>query len=155
MKKIITISREYGAGGHSIGVRVAKELGIPFYDRDIILETAKASGFDMDLIENEVRKALGMPLTEIKQTQCDGHWCEMIVHANIEKEGLLEEIVIDPVIMEKHVKVVDFAVKKGDLVKPFTGANMSLGDIFLRFDSRAELDDVMKRSNDWLKVILQ
>ena len=111
--------------------------------------------YGVDLIENEVRKALGMPLTEIKQTQCDGHWCEMIVHANIEKEGLLEEIVIDPVIMEKHVKVVDFAVKKGDLVKPFTGANMSLGDIFLRFDSRAELDDVMKRSNDWLKVILQ
>lgn len=35
MDKIITISREYGAGGHSIGQQVAKELGIPFYDRDI------------------------------------------------------------------------------------------------------------------------
>ena len=33
MDKIITISREYGAGGHSIGQQVAKELGIPFYDR--------------------------------------------------------------------------------------------------------------------------
>ena len=53
MNKIITISREYGAGGHSIGVRVAEELGIPFYDRDIIRETAKASGFDPELIENE------------------------------------------------------------------------------------------------------
>ena len=31
MNKIITISREYGAGGHSIGQQVAKELGIPFY----------------------------------------------------------------------------------------------------------------------------
>ena len=28
MNKIITISREYGAGGHTIGQRVAKELGI-------------------------------------------------------------------------------------------------------------------------------
>ena len=36
MDKIITISREYGAGGHSIGQQVAKELGIPFYDRDIL-----------------------------------------------------------------------------------------------------------------------
>ena len=36
MNKIITISREYGAGGHSIGQQVAKELGIPFYDRDIL-----------------------------------------------------------------------------------------------------------------------
>ena len=49
--KIITISREYAAGGHSIGQRVAKELGIEFYDRDIIRETAKASGMDISQIE--------------------------------------------------------------------------------------------------------
>ena len=53
MKKVITISREYGAGGHSIGQRVAQELGIPFYDRDIVQETVKASGFDLDLVEEE------------------------------------------------------------------------------------------------------
>ena len=53
MDKIITISREYGAGGHSIGKRVAEELGIPFYDRDILKETVKASGFDSDLVETE------------------------------------------------------------------------------------------------------
>ena len=51
--KIITISREYGAGGHSIGKQVADKLGIQFYDRDIVRETAKASGFDTELIENE------------------------------------------------------------------------------------------------------
>lgn len=53
MRKIITISREYGAGGHSIGQRVAEELGIPFYDRDIVKETARASGFETELIETE------------------------------------------------------------------------------------------------------
>ena len=53
MNKIITISREYGAGGHSIGKGVAEALGIPFYDRDIVRETAKASGFDPELIEDE------------------------------------------------------------------------------------------------------
>lgn len=53
MNKIITISREYGAGGHTIGKAVAEALGIPFYDRDIVRETAKASGFDRELIENE------------------------------------------------------------------------------------------------------
>lgn len=53
MEKIITISREFGAGGHTIGKRVAQELGIAFYDRDIVRETAKASGFDPQLIENE------------------------------------------------------------------------------------------------------
>ena len=44
MKKIITIGREYGAGGGEIGRRVSRELDIPYYDRDIILKTALASG---------------------------------------------------------------------------------------------------------------
>ena len=43
---IITISREYGAGGHSIGKSVAKELGIEFFDRDIIRAAVKESGLD-------------------------------------------------------------------------------------------------------------
>ena len=53
MNKVITISREYGAGGHTIGKRVAKELGIEIYDRDIVRETVKASGFEADLVERE------------------------------------------------------------------------------------------------------
>ena len=43
MKRIITIGREFGAGGRDLGRRLARELGIAFYDRDIILRTAKAS----------------------------------------------------------------------------------------------------------------
>ena len=53
MKKIITISREYGAGGHSIGKQVAQQLGIPFYDKDILRESVKASCFDTELVETE------------------------------------------------------------------------------------------------------
>lgn len=43
MRKIITIAREFGAGGGEIGKRVAKELGIAYYDKDVILKTAIAS----------------------------------------------------------------------------------------------------------------
>ena len=51
MKKIITIAREFGAGGGEIGRRVAKELGIEFYDKDIILRTALAnSKLDPELV---------------------------------------------------------------------------------------------------------
>lgn len=53
MDKVITISREYGAGGHSIGRRVAQELGIEIYDKDIVKETVKASGFDAELVQRE------------------------------------------------------------------------------------------------------
>ncbi len=53
MSSIITISREYGAGGHSIARKVAKELGIEIYDRDIIRNTARDSGLDVDIVERE------------------------------------------------------------------------------------------------------
>lgn len=40
-KIVITISREYGSGGHDIGERIARELQIPFYDRDYVAENAR------------------------------------------------------------------------------------------------------------------
>lgn len=43
MRKIITIGREFGAGGGEIGKRVAQELGLPYYDKAIILKTAAAN----------------------------------------------------------------------------------------------------------------
>ena len=44
MKTIITIGRQFGSGGKEIGIRVAKELGIPFYDDELLHEAAKQSG---------------------------------------------------------------------------------------------------------------
>ena len=43
----------------------------------------------------------------------------------------------------------------GDVVKPFTGANMTLGDMFLRFDTREELDKAMSDPSQWLKIEYQ
>ena len=60
MNKVITISREYGAGGHTIGKRVAQELGIEIYDKDIVRETVRASGFETEVVqeaEEDVSKA--------------------------------------------------------------------------------------------------
>ncbi|MCR5723508.1 MAG: cytidylate kinase-like family protein [Treponema sp.] len=50
MKKIITISREYGSGGRVIGQLVAKELGYNFYDKEIIDMAAQESGLSADFI---------------------------------------------------------------------------------------------------------
>ena len=44
MKTIITIGRQFGSGGKEVGIRVAKELGIPFYDEELLQEAAKKSG---------------------------------------------------------------------------------------------------------------
>ena len=110
--------------------------------------------YGVDLIENEVRKAIGMPIKAVTQTACDGVWCEMVVHARPGESGMLKGIVIDPEIKEKYVKVIDMSTKEGEYVRPFTGANMALGDMFLRFDSREELDEVMAESKEWLRIDL-
>ena len=50
-KKIITISREFGSGGRTIGRKVAEELGIPFYDKELVEQIAVESGFAPKFIE--------------------------------------------------------------------------------------------------------
>lgn len=47
MKKIITISREFGAGGSTIGKKVAEALGYEFYDKSIILQAASEKNIDV------------------------------------------------------------------------------------------------------------
>ena len=49
--KIITISREFGSGGRSIGREVAKRLGIPFYDKELVEQIAIESGFAPKFVE--------------------------------------------------------------------------------------------------------
>ena len=49
--KIITISRQFGSGGRTIGREVANRLGIPFYDKELVDQIALESGFSPDFIE--------------------------------------------------------------------------------------------------------
>lgn len=55
--KVITISREYGSGGRNIGEEVAKRLGISYYDKVIIEEIAKETGYDKDFVERKVESS--------------------------------------------------------------------------------------------------
>ena len=50
-KRIITISREYGAGGLPVGRLIAEKLGIPFYDKKLVEHVAQESGFAPKFIE--------------------------------------------------------------------------------------------------------
>lgn len=49
--KVITISRQFGSGGRTIGKEVAERLGIPYYDKELVDAVAKESGFSHEFIE--------------------------------------------------------------------------------------------------------
>lgn len=72
---IITISREFGSGGREIGIALAKQLGIDFYDKELISLAAKESGIDPALFErideqaaNSLLYSLSMGMFNFGQT---------------------------------------------------------------------------------------
>jgi cytidylate kinase len=55
--RIITISREFGSGGRTIGKNLAEKLGIHCYDYELIEELVKISGFDKDYVKEQSEDA--------------------------------------------------------------------------------------------------
>lgn len=107
-----------------------------------------------NLIEAEIRQAIGEEVEGLFQPEFEGVWCEMVVHNGAGKSGYFEKLEIDAEIREKYVRLVDMSAMPGDYVEPFTGANKSFGDVFLRFGSREELNDIMGHSNEWMRIRL-
>ena len=56
-KNIITISREFGSGGRTIGKMVADQLGIAFYDKELINLASEESGLCREFFEKADEKA--------------------------------------------------------------------------------------------------
>ena len=54
---VVTIAREFGSGGHEIGQIIAKDLGLDFYDGEIIKEAASRSGYHEDYVRENEEKA--------------------------------------------------------------------------------------------------
>lgn len=61
-KKIITISRQFGSGGRTVGRLVAEKLGIPFYDKELVEQISLESGFAPKFVEEHGEHAPGKTL---------------------------------------------------------------------------------------------
>lgn len=59
LNRVITVSREFGSGGRTIGKTVAEKLGIPCYDAELIQKIAEESGYAADYIREEGEAASG------------------------------------------------------------------------------------------------
>lgn len=59
---IITISRQFGSGGHTVGKIVAEKLGIPFYDKELVDQIALESGFAPKFVEEHGEHSPGRTL---------------------------------------------------------------------------------------------
>ena len=108
---------------------------------------------DVDIIEAETKKALGLPVGDIHEPVYKGHFAIMVLHAD--REGVFSGVDIDEIFFSEHVIEVELRVNPGDRVSSFSGANAALGTLFLKFNSREELAVGLENHREWLKIILK
>lgn len=106
----------------------------------------------VDLITNAVRAAVGDEVVAVEQKPYNGHWAEVILHAD--KDGHFFSLDMDSVFKEKHVKQIDLWVKKGDKVSAFRGANDAIGTLVLQFDTEEELILALAQQELWMQVVI-
>lgn len=56
-KFVITIARQYGSGGRTVGQMLAKELGVEYYDKDLIIKASEESGINIALFADADEKS--------------------------------------------------------------------------------------------------
>ncbi|MCQ2364518.1 MAG: ATP-grasp domain-containing protein [Akkermansia sp.] len=91
----------------------------------------------VDLITNAVRAAVGLPVSGLQQKPYNGHWAEVILHAD--KAGIFRSLDVVPA-RQKNVVELDLWVSEGDSVTAFRGANDAIGTLVLKFDTAEEMD---------------
>ena len=108
---------------------------------------------DVDIIEAEVCASVGLSLPEIHEPNYNGYYAINVLHSD--RDGVFKELRIDPDFERDHLVERDLWVRSGDAVSAFTGANQSLGTIFLRFNTREELNTFVLSPASYILVVVE
>ena len=107
----------------------------------------------VDMITAITRAMVGDPILEpIEQKPYNGHWAEIILHAD--KDGVFDHLEISKNLPAEIVEE-DLWVDKGDKVESFEGANNAIGTLVLKFQTAEALEKSITNQRDWLKVIVK
>ncbi len=107
----------------------------------------------VDMITAITRAMVGDPILEpIEQKQYNGHWAEIILHAD--KDGVFDHLEISKDLPAEVVEE-DLWVEKGDKVESFEGANNAIGTLVLKFHTAEELENAITNQKQWLNVIVK
>ena len=106
----------------------------------------------VDMITAITRAIVGDEPDAIEQKPYNGHWAEVILHA--EKDGEFVGLQIDSSLSAEIVEE-DLWVKPGDFVHGFEAANDAIGTLVLRFENAEELEKAIANQAAWLKVVVK
>ena len=98
------------------------------------------------------RAMVGDEPEKIEQKPYNGHWAEIILHAD--KSGIYDHLEISKELPAEVIEK-DLWVKEGDSVHSFEGANDAIGTLVLRFDNAEDLEKALLNQREWLKVVVK
>lgn len=104
----------------------------------------------VDLITAITRAMVGDEPEPIEQKPYNGHWAEVILHAD--NDGEFVGLQIDPLLPAKVVEE-DLWVVPGDHVHGFEAANDAIGTLVLRFENPGDLEVAIETQSQWLSII--
>lgn len=107
----------------------------------------------VDMITAITRAIVGDPILDpIEQKPYNGHWAEIVLHADI--EGLFDHLEISKQIPAEVIEE-DLWVNQGDHVDSFEGANNAIGTLVLKFHTAEDLENAISNQRSWLKVVVK
>ncbi len=106
----------------------------------------------VDMITAMTRYIVGDSVPYIKQKPYNGHWAEIILHAD--ESGVFDHLEISKDLPAEIVEK-DLWVEKGEKVEPFEGANNAIGTLVLRFNTAYDLEQAITNQREWLKVVVK
>ena len=104
----------------------------------------------VDMITACTRAAVGDSIDDMQQQPYNGHWAEVVLHAN--RCGIFEGLDISKD-LDAEIIEEDLWVEFGEHVDGFEGANNAIGTLILRFDNAEDLEKAISHQGEWLKVV--
>lgn len=146
-----------GTGAYNFDIRIDENKNVylmeigPRNGGNLIPQVIKyATG--VDLVEYTIKAALGEDCSELKLVEPDGFWSVYVIHS--EKNGILKNIKLNQEIVNNNLVKCELYVKPGEKISAFTGSNMTLGMMILKFFSENEMLEKMNALSNFVNIIV-
>ena len=134
---VITIGREYGSGGKYIGERLAEELNLKLYDKELLNKVAEESGMDLDVLE------------QMDEKQEESFWYTFAMSL-YQQDSLdtLSEIPSNEKIFIEQAKIIEELAKKEQLIEEVK--KQCINNNLTEYLKTCSLDDIKYINNKLL-----
>ena len=147
-KRIIVIGREFGSGGHELGQRLAEELGIPFYDKELVAQASKSLEIDemqaADIDETAISDLAAAYLSRCRTV--------LTAHRDYDRLSIGEDGILSNRMYQQQQYLIRTIAAKGSCVIVGRCADFILRDrrdvlsVFIHADRQSRISRIAARS---------